>query len=576
MRNQATYNVRTVKNLKDMIEQSTQLFGDKDAFLVKNSDTSYRSIKYSHFKQDIDALGTSLLSLGLKDKYIAVIGENRYEWCVSYLSIVNGTGVVVPLDKELQITEIENLLNRSNAIAIFFSGKFSNDMLALKDKLKQVKYFINMDGKAAQDGNDPFLSFYSLIEQGKKLIAEGDNSYINADVDAEVMNMLLFTSGTTDLAKGVMLSHKNICFDIMSVMSTVHVDSSDSALSILPLHHTYECSLGFLAMMYSGATISFNEGLKHISKNLKETKPTLLLTVPLLLENVYRKIWDQASKKRSTLIKLKVALLISNLLNNIFKIDIRKKLFKQIHESLGGRLRLILTGAAAINPLVSRGFRNFGFSVLQGYGLTECSPLAIGNRDKAFNDSSIGLPLPGVKAKIDNPDENGIGEILIQGDNVMLGYYQNDAATRTCLRDGWLYTGDLGYVDKKGFYYITGRKKNVIVTKNGKNIFPEEVESYINMSPFVQESLVWGKYDEITGETSVNAQIVPNFDAIREKLKVPSISKDEVFKLLSDVVKTTNRNMPLYKHIKQFTIRDNEFIKTTTKKIKRYIENKKI
>ncbi len=358
---------------------------------------------------------------------------------------------------------------------------------------------------------------------------------------------------------------------MMAICSSLYIDENDSVLSILPLHHTYECSNGFLVMIYNGCTISFAEGLKHIPKNLKETRPTILLLVPLILENMYKKIWAQASSKKGMKTKLQLALALSSFLLK-FNIDIRKKLFHRIHENLGGRVRLIISGAAAINPEVSKGLRAMGFTVRQGYGLTECSPIVTVNREKKFRDDSVGLPLPGIEVRIDNPDSEGIGEIVVRGDNVTLGYYRDPIATSRVLKDGWLYTGDLGRMDKDGFIYITGRKKNVIVTKNGKNIFPEEVEAYLNNSPYILESLVYGKLDEASGETLVCAQIVPDFEAIKEKLKQDQVSDEDVHRIISEEVRMVNRSMPLYKHIRQFTIREEEFAKTTTKKIKRYVE----
>lgn len=563
------YNVRPIKDLKDMIEQSGKLFADKNAFLVKTKDDAYRGIKYSEFKSDIEALGTAFLDMGLKNKFIAVIGENRYEWCVTYLATVCGTGVIVPLDKELPVNEIQNLLFRSGASAIVFSGKLSNEIKTVAANVSTVKYFINMD---AEENDQQYMSFRKLLEKGKKLIASGNRSFLDAQVDPEVMNILLFTSGTTDHAKGVMLSHKNICFDIMAVCSSLYIDSNDSVLSILPLHHTYECTAGFLVMVYNGCTISFNEGLKHISKNLKETKPSILILVPLILENMYKKIWEQASKQRGLKTRLKIAIFISNILYGMFKIDLRKKLFKAIHENIGGRVRLIISGAAAIDPAVSKGFRAMGIKVVQGYGLTECSPIVTVNREYNFRDDSIGQPLPGVQVKIENPDSDGIGELVVKGDNVMLGYFENQLATEKVLKDGWLYTGDLGKVYKDDFFVITGRKKNVIVTKNGKNIFPEEVEAYLNKSPYILESLVYGKNSEHGDETLVCAQIVPDFDAIKYKFKMEVVPPEELHKLIGAEVKAINRSMPLYKHVREFTIRENEFLKTTTRKIKRYLE----
>ena len=563
------YPVRPVTDLKDMLEQSSRLFAEKDAFWVKSSNESYSGIKYREFKNDVDALGTAFHSLGLKGAFIAVIGENRYEWCLTYFATVTGTGITVPLDKELPTAEVENLLIRSKARAVIFSGKHEKEMRQIAATTSNVEYYINMDASLDDQG---FMSFGKLLDKGRELLENGDRSFIDAQINAEELSILLFTSGTTDLAKGVMLSHKNICWDIMAVSSIIYIDPNDTILSILPIHHTYECTCGFLLMIYSGCRISFNEGLKHIGKNLKEISPTLLLAVPLILEGMYKKIWEQAAKKKGMTTKLKIALFISGVLFDTFKIDIRKKLFHQVHENIGGKMRLVISGAAAIEPKVSKGFRALGIHVLQGYGLTECSPIVTANMEKNFRDDSIGLLLPEMEARIDNPNSDGIGELVVKGGNVMLGYFGNTLATEKVLKDGWFNTGDLCRMDASGFYYITGRKKNVIVTKNGKNIYPEEVEAYLNKSDFIQESLVWGKLDEESEETFVYAQIVPAMDLIQEKLGKQDISQEELFKVIDMEVKAVNKNMPLYKRIRRFTIREEEFAKTSTKKIMRYVE----
>lgn len=561
--------LRKVSDMKDMVRQSIELFGDRDAFLVKGSGSSYKSIKYSELGRDIDSLGTALINLGLKDSFIAIIGENRYEWCVSYLSVSGGVGVVVPLDKELPVSELENLLIRSNAKAVIFSGKYAREMRIISTTVNSIDYFINMD---LEDHENNFLSYKKLIKSGSELIESGDRSYVDANINPDEMSALIFTSGTTDLAKGVMLSSKNICSDVIAVSSALYIDCHDSVLSILPLHHTYECTAGFLVMIYNGCCISFNEGLKHISKNLKETRPTILMLVPLILESMYKKVWEQAGKKTGGKLKLKLAIALSNFLLNTLKIDLRSKLFKAVHDSIGGRVRLVISGAAALAPEVSHGFNAMGINVRQGYGLTECAPIVTVNRDAQFRHDSIGLPLPGITVKIVDTDSDGIGEIVVKGDNVMLGYFENKLATEKVLKDGWLYTGDLGIMEESGFVRITGRKKNVIVTKNGKNIFPEEVENYLNKSEFILESLVSGNVDEATGEVIVSAQIVPDFTAIKQKLKMDIIPHEDLKKLIGNEVKTANRHMPLYKHVKNFSIKEEEFAKTTTKKIKRYIQ----
>ncbi len=565
------YKVRNITDLKDLLTQSCTLYRDKPAFLIKNKGDNYRNISYNQFGNDVEYFGTALLNLGLSNSSIAVLGENRYEWCVSYLSTVNGVGTIVPLDKELPANEITNLLTRSEATAIIFSGKYREQIKMLKSTINTVKIYIDMDSQTNEDG---ILSFQELLKEGEQLVEAGDKSFDSVKIDPEAARILIFTSGTTDIAKGVMLSHQNICADIMGVCSTVQVNSDDKSLSILPLHHTYECSLGFLAFIYNGAAISFNDGLRNITKNLKNVKPTVMITVPLLIENIYKKIQDKLNKSRTVKLKFNFALFLTTILS-VFKINLSRKLFKEIHDSFGGEMRLIIVGAAPIKPEVSRFFRRIGIKVLQGYGLTECSPLVAGNRDKSFKDKSCGKAIPGVEIKILQPDNNGIGEILVKGKNVMLGYFRNEKATKKCLSNGWFYTGDLGYMDRKGFLYITGRLKNVIVTKNGKKIFPEEVENYINSDPFVRESYVWGKYDENSGDTVVCAQILPNVEAIANKLNAMNISKDELTKIFKNIVKSVNGKMPLYKHIKEFSLRENEFLRTTTHKIKRYVEEQK-
>lgn len=568
MPSKSLYEVRHINNFRDLLEQSAAAFAEKAAFWIKVEDGTFRSITYKYFKEDVDALGAALVSIGLREDFTAVMGENRYEWCVSYLAVTNHTSVVVPIDKELPVSEKGNLLQRSGAGALIFSGRYTKDMLALKKAGSPVRYFINMD---LDEDTEDFLSYRKLLEKGRQLLEQRSIDLNEYKVDNTALGVLLFTSGTTDLAKGVMLSHKNICSNIMAVLKTVHVGSEDVSLSILPIHHTYECTLGFLAIIYCGGTIAFNEGLKHIQKNFREVRPTILITVPLLLENMHKKIWEQAGKKPGMKLLLKFMMWLGTVLK-VIGLDIRHAIFGTIHRNFGGRLRLIITGAAAISPEVSNGLERLGFKVLQGYGLTECSPLVIGERDYFHGNASIGLPLPGVEVRIDNPDGNGIGEIVAKGDNVMLGYYKNEEATNKCLVDGWFHTGDLGKLDKSGAYYITGRLKNVIVTKNGKNIFPEEVESYINRSPYVLESLVAGYDDDKSGETVVGAHILPNLEAIRERLKVVSVTREDIMNIISEVVKNANREMPLYKRISTFTIRDSEFIKTTTLKIKRYAE----
>lgn len=564
------YEVRKITSLKDMIKQSAEKYSSYDAFTLKNSQGNFYGITYKQFQEQMNALGTSLLDMGLQNAKIAVLSENRYEWCLTYLAVANGVGIIVPLDKELPENEIASLLARSEAKAIVTSAGHLETLEKVKNELPNLKYIISMDHNPAINGNGKtYPSLTELIKKGGRLIEKGNRQYIDAEIDPDKMNMLIFTSGTTDKSKGVMLTHKNICHDIMAVSQLIYADTNDSILSILPLHHTYECTAGFLTMMYLGVSIGFCEGLRHITRNLKEYEPSIMMSVPLILESVYTKVVKKARKEHKYL-QLRFALSITPLLLKL-GIDIRRKLFREVHANLGGNLRLIISGAAPLNPKISKSLRAMGFNLLQGYGLTECSPIVTVNRIEVYKDASVGLPLAGVNVKIDNPGSDSIGEVLVSGDNVMLGYYNNPDATEEVLRDGWLYTGDYGRIDKDGFLYITGRKKNVIVTKNGKNIYPEDIELYLNSSEYIKESLVYGVDSEEDEETKVCAQIVPNMEVIVEELGSFPL-KEELEKIIAAEVKKANKKLSNYKKIRHFDIREEEFEKTTTKKIKRYVE----
>ncbi len=556
------YKRREIRDLKEMLNSSAELFKENTAFLVKDQKCGeYIPIKYQQLKEEVDALGTALLNMGLLDKKIAIIGENRYEWIVSYLAVVNGVGTVVPLDKELPEEDLLNLVSRAEIDAIIYANSYRNIFIDT-----DIPYKINMD-TVDSDFRDEFMQSY-LINKGKELLKEGHSEYLNIEIDPNAAKIILFTSGTTDLAKGVMLCHRNICSVVMATCSIVLIKETDRTLSILPIHHTFECSLGMMVPLYRGASIAFCEGLKHIPKNIIEAKPTVIIGVPLIFENIYWKIWKQA-KKSGKETALKKAIKINNALKKI-GIDLSHILFKEIHAKFGGKLRLLVSGAAPLNPAVIMGFEDFGIKLAQGYGLTECSPLVTGTPDTFRKAGSVGLAIPGVEVRLANVDKEGIGEIICKGSNVMLGYYNDKVNTDNVLKDQWLYTGDLGYMDEEGCFFITGRKKNVIVTKNGKNIYPEEVEFYLNKSQYIEESLVSGILDEKTGETLVSAQLRPAYDVIFDEFG-ENVGEKDLHEILKKIVRDLNDRMPLYKRIRNFSIRKEEFIKTTTKKIKRHI-----
>jgi long-chain acyl-CoA synthetase len=571
VKNIPLYDVRPISNLKEMLNSSVAVYGDGRAFLSKpkGGGDDYYPISFRQFGADVHAFGTALMDLDLLGKRIVIIGENRYEWSISYLASVCGTGIVVPLDRELPQHEIQNLINRSEASAVIFSAGVAEKILAIAPALKTVKYFINMDAVADNGGTE---SFDQILANGDQLVTQGDTRFKDAVIDNEAVSILLFTSGTTDSSKAVMLSHRNICSNLMAQCSMLNITPDDIFLSVLPIHHTYECTCGFLCPLYRGATVAYCEGLRQIPKNLKESKATVMLGVPLIYELIYRNIWNQAEKKGSAG-KLRTAVKISNLLRK-FGIDLTKKLFSPIHETFGGNLRLFISGAAGIDPRISKGVRDFGILFVQGYGLTECSPIVTLNRDVDFSDGSAGLALPNLELRIDGPDTAGVGEICVKGPSVMLGYYKDEEATAKVLKDGWFYTGDAGYIGEGDFLYITGRKKNVIVTQKGKNIFPEEIEFLLDKSPYIKESMVYGDISETSGDVVISAMLVMDTDRLKEDFPETEFTEDKLNELVENDIKIVNKKLVSYKRIRNFKIREAEFAKTSTKKIKRYLESK--
>ena len=454
-----------ITDLKDMLKKTGELYGDRPAYKFKTEEPEkFDIITHKEIREMIDALGTAFIKLGLKGKRIAVIGENRYEWGLSYLAITCGTGIVVPLDKSLPENEIKSLVERSEIEAICYTKKYDEIIKRLKNEgVGKLKHLISMDLEKHEDG---VYSEKELIERGKKLIKDGDRSFIDANISPEEMDMLLFTSGTTSASKAVMLSHKIICTNLMDIASVLEIHERDTMLSFLPMHHAFECTAGFLYPMYKGAAVAFCDGIKHIAENLAEYHITAMISVPVLFENMYKKLL-KTIEKQGKLEKVKTGIKISNVLSKIH-IDLRKKLFKEIHEKLGGQIRLFVSGAAGLDPEVERGFNELGFRIEQGYGLTETAPIISAGTDKRTRVGSVGPIFPSLEARIANPNEEGIGEIQVKGPSVMLGYYENDEANKEAFDNGWFRTGDLGYIDNDGYLFIAGREKSVIVLKNRK------------------------------------------------------------------------------------------------------------
>lgn len=547
-----------IQNLKDMLYKTTLRNQNKVAFRLKNYEGKIVNKTYLDFRKDVEALGTKLIEMGLKDKRIAIIGKNSYEWSISYLACVI-IGIVVPLDKESSDDNIKEFLNSSRANAIISDTKYLDRIDSMQLNINPIK--IDMQNTLK------YTNFGYLIDDGKRMISNGNRDFIDTKINPDEMKILLFTSGTTGNSKGVMLSHNNICSNIISVAKIVKVDNSTSVLSILPLHHTYECTLGFLLVLYGGGNIAYIEGLKYITKNIQEFKPTFILCVPLLLENVYKKI---IKTLKSSLPK-KYTQDENTIIQNI-PFYLKPIVKRKIKKSLGGKIKTFIVGAAAIKPEIVESFFSLGIKVLQGYGLTECSPLVAGNNDTCYKAASCGMPIPDVEYKIDNPNEEGIGEIIAKGPNIMLGYYENPEATNKVLINGWFHTGDLGYIDDEEFLYITGRSKNMILTKNGENIYPEEIENILNDSDLIEESLIIGASDG-KDDVQVKAKIFPNIEAIKEYLgkKVPT--KEEISKTINELIKKVNEKLPNFKHIKSYKIMDEDFERTTTNKVKRFGKN---
>lgn len=561
------YSVNHIENFRDIVSLCENTYSSNVAFHLKDHEQQPYSVSHGEFAQDIHSFGQSLESLGLIGKRVAIMGENRYEWAVSYLAASCAACVVIPIDKDLKNLDVMNIINVSETDCIIFSGNYRTLFMELSSQLRKGIVYIDMDEEEEFSGID---SYSRLLIEGKKSLLSSGITYQSKEIPDDEMSVILFTSGTTGASKGVMLSQKNICSDIMSTLRSVKIYESDVSLSILPIHHTYECTLGFLAMIYSGASISYTRGLRYISRDIQEYKPTVIVCVPLLLENMHGKITKKISSEKGKPTKVKLAKGISSVSEFFNKNStMRKKLFEEIHSAFGGRLRLLIVGAAAINPKVVSDLIDFGLRVYLGYGLTECSPLAIGNCDDNMTSDTVGRPIPGVQAKLDSPNEKGIGEIMIKGPNVMLGYYKNPKATEIVLEDGWFRTGDLGEIGKDGNFKVVGRSKNVIVTKNGKNVYPEELEYYLSQSPFVKESVVIGEKSGRNGETEVAVHIFPNIDEIKNKLGEININPDQIMSTLSEVVKGINSKLPSYKSMKDIVIREREFVKTTTQKIKR-------
>lgn len=557
-------------NIKEIIYDSVKRFNEKDVFIIKHKkdkDISYEHISFNKMLEDINGLGTKLFDLGLNNKRVAVIGKNRYEWVLSHLANVMGGIISVPLDKDLQLEELESSLIRSKADAIIFDPKLLDNIKEIeKRKSTNIKEFICMDNIGE------YKYVRDLAEEGKKLIKKGNNDYINYKIDSNALSILLFTSGTTSKSKAVMLSQKSIALNVYGLTCIEEAGPNDTNIAFLPFHHIFG-STCILWTISCGVTNVFPDGLRYIKQNLCEYKVSIFVGVPILIESMYRAVMKEIEKQGKTK-AIKTATKISNLLLKLH-IDIRRKLFKPIIDALGGELRFVVSGGAPADSKIAKGFNDLGILTLQGYGLTETGPVIAAEDKFHMRKGTVGLPMIGDIIEIDNKDELGIGEIKVKGPNIMLGYYEMPEETNAVIKDGWFYTGDLGYIDKDGYVTITGRSKSMIVLKNGKKVFPEELESIINGLELVSECMVFGLPDkEDKNDIKLSVKVVYDKEIVSEKY--PEIKNDELHKIIWDEIKKINTTFPRYKHIQNMILTDKELIKTTTKKVKRYEEMKEM
>lgn len=557
------------KDIKSIIYNSVEKFAKNIAFRVKEKigkDIRYKDITYRQMLEDINNFGTGLYQKELKGKRVAIIGKNRYEWVLTYLTNLLGGIVAVPLDKELQYNELEGSLIRSKAECIVFDTKLKDIMLDIRKNGKtQLKHYICMDSNI-----EDFESVEQVINVGKSILEAGNTEFVDANLNENEMGVLLFTSGTTSKSKAVMLTPRNIASNIYAMLCVEDIRSTDTNIAFLPFHHIFG-STCILVMLSAGVKTVFPDGLKYIKQNLKEYKVTLFVGVPVLVEAMYKAVTKEIEKQGKTKL-IKIATKVSDTLLKC-KIDIRRKLFKQVIDGLGGELRMIIEGGAAADPAISKRFNSFGILVVQGYGLTETSPVIAAENPNELRIGSVGKPMKNVTFEIANQDANGVGEIRVKGPNVMLGYYEMPDETEKVLKDGYFYTGDLGYMDKDGYVFITGRSKNMIVLKNGKKVFPEELEILVNRLELVEESMVFGlPEDEDKNDVKLSVKVVYNEDTVKEKYG--EITEKQIYDKIWEQIKELNKTFPNYKHIKNVILSKEELIKNSSKKVKRFEEMK--
>ncbi len=557
------YPAEPISNIREMLLASTRKFADKIALQSKKAGI-WVPITYKELRTAVEEIAGGLATLGLRPSIgkLAIVGDNRPEWAISYLAAACTGIVCIPIDRDLRETEVCNILRLSGARALIGDSKHVEMVLGLRHKLEELETVVNMDEGYPEN---EVLNFSELYRRGRDRLAAGEKDFDKCSVSGDDLLAILFTSGTTGNPKGVMLTHSNVASNIVDAVKWVNLKTDDRFLSVLPIHHSYECTTGFLLSIYVGATTAYAENLRRIAENLAETRTTAVLGVPILWHALYSKI--EAGMRAEGMGKVRAAKKIAAYSEKLFGLNIRRILFSKVHKKFGGHLRTLISGGAAIDPEVAKGFRELGLTFLQGYGLTESAPLIAVNRDQAFRDNAAGLPVPSVDVKIAED-----GEILARGPNIMKGYYNNPEGTREALEDGWLRTGDLGYIDEDGFLYIQGRKKSVIVTSAGKNIYPEELEAEILRSPLISECLVWAQQTDNPGEEAViEALVVPDMEQFQRSGAVDTTKEPEIEEMLRKEVKERCKKLAPFKRVAKLTVSYEELEKTTTKKVKRFL-----
>ncbi len=557
------YDVPHIDSVQEMVIGSAKRHQNKLA-LEDLNETPISRVTYSSLLETVLRFGNALKSIGIKERdHVALIGENRVQWAISYLTAMTFNLVIVPVDKNLGVNEILNILHESDSSSVIFSEAYAPVFSEKRAALKHIRTYVNMDLRSHEG------DVYSMVELINRSPAAEPNSL--PKINPDELAAILFTSGTLGRAKGVMLSQKNIASNLVDMVGFFGIFPEDRFLSVLPLHHTYECTCGMLCPLYGGSSVTYARSLKTVVEDMQKAKPTMLLAVPLMYDKMFKAIYRGISEKKLVAPIIRPMIRATDFLSKIGWKNSKKAIFKEIHHKFGGSVRCFIAGGAAPDPLVAKGLREFGFGFVQGYGLTETSPILTLNRLQDFKDNSAGTPLPHVQIRIANPDANGVGEVYAKGPNVMLGYYRSEKATQEAFDDGWFRTGDVGLIDADGFLHISGRKKNVIISKGGENVFPEEIEDALNRSPFIIESMVYGEKNEKEGEI-IAAQIVVDAEAFIELAdsKGVSITPELIHEVIDGEVRRVNREFQTYKQIKKFIVRDEEFQKTTTQKIKRF------